>query len=67
MRISLEQCRVLVPGLKDCPDDVVVKVRDNLYRLAEVAIDNWIEMHWVPNSPVGINTKEDVVNNESHL
>lgn len=39
--LSLEECRKLCPPLVDLTDEEVVKIRDNLYEGAQLALESW--------------------------
>jgi hypothetical protein len=39
--LSLEQCRKLCPSLVGLSEEEVVKIRDNLYEGAQLALESW--------------------------
>jgi hypothetical protein len=43
MKLSIEKLREVSPKLKDLPDEVVEKIRDDMDKLADVLFDMWLE------------------------
>lgn len=39
--LSLEECRKFCPSLVTLPDEEVVKVRDTIYGLGQLALEDW--------------------------
>lgn len=39
--ISLEQCRTIDPRLKELSDEEVIRIRENLYEGAQLALESW--------------------------
>ncbi len=50
--ISIEQIRILEPSLQNAPDEVVIKIREKLYDLARLGIEDYLEEHG-SNFPLG--------------
>jgi len=41
--ISLERCRSLCPELADQPDEVILKIREEVYQLGKIALADFLE------------------------
>lgn len=41
--LSLEQCYDIDPSLRSLSEEEVLKIRDQLYALGEIAVDDFIE------------------------
>jgi hypothetical protein len=60
--VPIEQCRKLCPSLKNLSDEEVLKIRENLYEGAQLALESWVKknsgsknLEWLlPNVQEGI-------------
>ena len=50
--LSLNQLREVDPRLRDCPDDVLERVRAKLYELGQFAFDEWLKERSRPSRTV---------------
>ena len=52
--LTLAQCRKLAPDLESLPDEKLLETRDNLYQLAQLALDSYLEEKNVPPSQINL-------------
>jgi hypothetical protein len=55
--LSLDQIRRIDPNLSDIPDEELLKIRNKLYGIVDLALDN-LEKAGVPKSPLGYSSLE---------
>lgn len=41
--LSIEKCRKLIPGREEYTDEQILSIRDELYELADIAIQHYLE------------------------
>ena len=41
--LSIEKCRQIEPSLKYLPDEEVLKIMENLYEGAQLALEDWFK------------------------
>lgn len=41
--LPIEKCRQLEPNLKVLPDAVVIEIEENLYQMAQLALEDWVK------------------------
>lgn len=51
--ISLEKCRQLVPDPQELSEEELVKIRDNLYEGAQLALEAWMKKGGGSKIPLG--------------
>jgi hypothetical protein len=56
--LSIEDCKKIDPRLALLSDEEVEKIRDHLYLVAELAIENFLEELTVPKIPLGYGLKK---------
>lgn len=52
--LSLEQCRKIVPSLRELPDEEVKAILDDMYDLGQLAFEDWVKKRTGSKNPVRV-------------